>query len=171
MHARSLTEWVVFSDINQSLQVSNKQTGCSQSDSKWLCGDSGCVHSPEILIFRVSNNDFFILQYELQAPGHARLKLQHGTNKKFPPVPDFLIFLLCYSCLSPDALNRSWQTYSRERPGSMPAWRSRNSNLGKGDTLWSDDSARSKGREAGRVLWHSKVHHSQAGAGPACRER
>lgn len=140
-----------------------------------LYDDSGCLHSPEILIFWVWNNNilFYSVNYK------PRDMLTTLTRNPLVCLRRFFLlvfFSLCvYSLMFVSRCTKQKLTNLRERPGSVPAWRSRNSNLGREthcDLMIQPEveGRERKERKAG-VLWHSKVHHSQAGAGPACHER
>lgn len=62
-----------------------------------LYDDSGCLHSPEILIFWVWNNNILFYSVNYKPRDMFAWKLQNETNKKPPHVsaPFLFFFTLC----------------------------------------------------------------------------
>lgn len=133
--------------------------------------------------FGAGNNNILICSVNYPQDMFAGKLLNESTKEKPHSHP-----LLCCSpfltlyilwCLSPDALNRSWQTLGKDQALRQPdtaetvTWEGRHTAI-----WWFSQKYRQRkggvgegGEREGRVLWHSKVHHSQTGLRPACHER
>lgn len=95
-----------------------------------LCDDSGCLHSPEILIYWVWNNNILFYSVNCYPRDMFAWKLLNESNEK-PPFCVCAVFHFMYALMFVSRCTKQKLTNLRERPGSLPAWHSRNSNLGR----------------------------------------